>query len=150
MAFTKQLRYFLDVYEIGPANPTPKSLNSGKRAMAYIAPAISIDTVDLTTSKVISIKYQDGYKGEYSLDLGTTWLEYKEPITVSENTIVLARTVDNDGKVVMTSSFTITSVRTVEKNTVEPESIPTKDETDDKTGGEVIKPDDNKEGEDNE
>lgn len=117
-----------------------RRIGNHKGVMAYIAPAISIDTADLTTSKIITIKYQNGYKGEYSLDLGKTWLEYKKPITVSENTTVFARTIDNDGNVVRIASFTITSIRFEAKETIEPIEDPNKKEIDDESGGEVINP----------
>ena len=132
--------------EIGPENPAKRSLQSSRKAIAYIAPSIGIDTVDLTESKIVTINYQDGYIGEYSLDLGKTWMEYSDKIVVSENTTILARTVDKDGNVVRISSFTITTIKPKETQATEPTELKDKEETDDENGKEVINPD-SKEGE---
>ena len=113
-----------------------------KRAIAYIAPVIELDTLDLVSTKLVTITYQEGLKGEYSLDLGETWLEYKEGIYVEENTTILARTIDSEGKIVRTSSFTITTIKKEEVVTTPPEDKKDeKDETDDENGNETIKPD---------
>ena len=76
------------------------------------------------------------------------YLEYKEPITITENTTVLARTIDTEGKVIRLSSFTVTTIKKEEEKSTEPVENKEKEEIDDKTGSEVIKPDeDNKEDE---
>ena len=77
------------------------------------SPSIEINDVNWTVNKTIDITYPEGYRHEYSLDLGETWIEYLSPITVEKETIVLARVVDND-KVVSSSSFTITKIDTTE------------------------------------
>ena len=76
-------------------------------------PSISINDVNWTSSKTIEIIYPDGYKNEYSLDLGTTWNEYTEPITVEENTTIFTRVI-KDEKVIGSSSFVVTSIDNVE------------------------------------
>ena len=125
--------------------PTRSAPKLSSRAIAYVAPQIGIDTVDLTESKIISIAFQEGLKGEYSLDLGKTWIEYTKPITITESTIVLARTVDSEGKVIRISSFTVTTIKPKEIDTTEPTDIKDKEETTDEEGGEVIIPDDKEE-----
>ena len=77
------------------------------------SPSIEINDVNWSVNKTIDITYPEGYRNEYSLDLGETWIEYLSPITVEKETIVLARVVDND-KVVSSSSFTITKIDTTE------------------------------------
>ena len=89
-------------------------------------PSISINNVNWTSSKAIEITYPEGYKNEYSLDLGTTWNEYTEPITVETNTTIFTRVV-KDEKVIGSSSFVVTSI-----DNVEPEISLDIDETIDK------------------
>ena len=89
-------------------------------------PSISINDVNWTSSKTIEIIYPEGYKNEYSLDLGTTWNEYTEPITVEKNTTIFTRVV-KDEKVIGSSSFVVTSI-----DNVEPEISLDIDETIDK------------------
>ena len=89
-------------------------------------PSISINDVNWTSSKTIEITYPEGYKNEYSLDLGTTWNEYTEPITVETNTTIFTRVV-KDEKVIGSSSFVVTSI-----DNVEPEISLDIDETIDK------------------
>ena len=72
-------------------------------------PSITINDVNWTSSKTIEITYPEGYKNEYSLDLGTTWNEYAEPITVETNTTIFTRVV-KDEKVIGSSSFVVTSI----------------------------------------
>ena len=91
-----------------------------------IIPSISINDVNWTSSKTIEITYPEGYKNEYSLDLGTTWNEYTEPITVETNTTIFTRVV-KDEKVIGSSSFVVTSI-----DNVEPEISLDIDETIDK------------------
>ena len=76
-------------------------------------PSISINDVNWTSSKTIEITYPEGYKNEYSLDLGTTWNEYTEPITVETNTTIFTRVV-KDEKVIGSNSFVVTSIDNVE------------------------------------
>ena len=89
-------------------------------------PSISINDVNWTSSKTIEITYPEGYKNEYSLDLGTTWNEYTEPLTVETNTTIFTRVV-KDEKVIGSSSFVVTSI-----DNVEPEISLDIDETIDK------------------
>ena len=89
-------------------------------------PSILINDVNWTSSKTIEITYPEGYKNEYSLDLGTTWNEYTEPITVETNTTIFTRVV-KDEKVIGSSSFVVTSI-----DNVEPEISLDIDETIDK------------------
>ena len=89
-------------------------------------PSISINDVNWTSSKTIEITYPEGYKNEYSLDSGTTWNEYTEPITVETNTTIFTRVV-KDEKVIGSSSFVVTSI-----DNVEPEISLDIDETIDK------------------
>ena len=91
-----------------------------------VTPSISINDVNWTSSKTIEITYPEGYKNEYSLDLGTTWNEYTEPITVETNTTIFTRVV-KDEKVIGSSSFVVTSI-----DNVEPEISLDIDETIDK------------------
>ncbi len=72
-------------------------------------PIIEIDDASWTTTKTVIITYPEGYKNEYSLDLGESWIEYLSPITVEKESVVIARSVDND-KIVASSSFKITKV----------------------------------------
>ena len=76
-------------------------------------PSISINDVNWTSNKTIEITYPEGYKNEYSLDLGTTWNEYTEPITVETNTTIFTRVV-KDEKVIGSSSFVVTRIDNVE------------------------------------
>ena len=76
-------------------------------------PEIKINDTNWTSSKTIEISYSEGYKNEYSLDLGENWIEYEEPIIIEEEKIILARSLEDD-KVVGSSSYLITSVDNVE------------------------------------
>ncbi len=76
-------------------------------------PEIKINDTNWTSSKTIEISYSEGYKNEYSLDLGENWIEYEEPIVIEEEKIILARSLEDD-KVVGSSSYVITSVDNVE------------------------------------
>ena len=89
-------------------------------------PEITINDTNWTTTKTVEITYPEGYKNEYSLDLGTTWNEYTEPITVETNTTIFTRVV-KDEKVIGSSSFVVTSI-----DNVEPEISLDIDETIDK------------------
>ncbi len=76
-------------------------------------PEIKINDTNWTSSKTIEISYSEGYKNEFSLDLGENWIEYEEPIIIEEEKIILARSLEDD-KVVGSSSYVITSVDNVE------------------------------------
>ena len=75
------------------------------------APKITLNNTDLSESKLVSIKYLEGKIGEYSLDLGNTWIEYTGEIEVIENTIILARTKDENGNIISSSSMSITKIK---------------------------------------
>jgi hypothetical protein len=62
------------------------------------------------TSRIIDIKYNNDLINQYSLDLGSTWLTYLDMLTIDKNSIILARTLDNDGNIVDSSSLTITTL----------------------------------------
>ncbi len=62
---------------------------------------------DKANSK-FDITYKEGYKNEYSLDFGNTWIEYTKSINVDKNCTVIARVVDEIGDVISSSSYTIT------------------------------------------
>jgi len=78
-------------------------------------PEIKLDNTNWSTSKEISITYPTGdYINQYSIDLGTTWNIYTSPITLSEPTTVLSRSIDSSGNVVSSSSFKVTSIDNIE------------------------------------
>ena len=93
----------------GSSTLTITEINLRTNVIKDNSPLIEINDVNWTVNKTIDITYPEGYRNEYSLDLGETWIEYLSPITMEKETIVLARVVDND-KVVSSSSFTITKI----------------------------------------
>ena len=97
----------------GSSTLTITEINLRTNAIKDSSPSIEINDVNWSVNKTIDITYPEGYRNEYSLDLGETWIEYLSPITVENETTVLARVVDN-GKVVSSSSFTITKIDTTE------------------------------------
>ena len=76
-------------------------------------PVIEINDANWTLDKTVDITYPEGYRNEYSLDSGESWDEYLSPITVEKPLTVLARVVEN-GKVISSSSFTITKIDNIE------------------------------------
>ena len=59
----------------------------------------------------VTISYASSeYINQYSLDLGETWNSYKEPIIVTEETTIIARSVDVNANVVSSSSFKVTKL----------------------------------------
>ena len=62
-----------------------------------------------TVQKELTITYPQGYKNEYSLDGGTTWLEYANPLIIEKNGIIFARST-SDNKVVSSSTIKITTI----------------------------------------
>ena len=88
-------------------------INLRDNTVSNNVPEININDVNWAVSKTIDIIYPEGYKNEYSLDLGETWIEYLSPITVDKPTVILARVVDND-KIVSSSSFNISKVDSVD------------------------------------
>ena len=73
-------------------------------------PVITTSSTEWTTSKFITIAYPDGYTNEYSVDNGITWETYTGDFEVTANKTVFARTVDGDGKMISSSSLTITMI----------------------------------------
>ena len=60
-------------------------------------------------SKKVVINYPEGYKNEYSLDGGLSWIEYKGEITLTENTTIISRMTSED-KYISGSSQTISQI----------------------------------------
>ena len=88
-------------------------INLRDNTVSNNVPEININDTNWAVSKTIDIIYPEGYKNEYSLDLGETWIEYLSPITVDKPTVIIARVVDNE-KIVSSSSFNISKVDSVE------------------------------------
>ena len=74
-------------------------------------PRISIDTTDWTLTKKATIKYHEGLTNQYSLDNGATWNTYSGPITLNEQKIIIARSLQNN-KVVGSRTFTVHKIDT--------------------------------------
>ena len=91
------------------------------------APVVNVENTD--TGKLVTVVNNTEYKLEYSLDYGTTWFEYTDGIKVDKNTTIFTRVVDN-GKVVSSSTYTITSIKEIEEvkeestNVLPSETIP--------------------------
>ena len=69
-------------------------------------PKITINTPDWETSKTVSIYYHENLTNQYSLDFGSTWQNYTGPITLDNQTVVLARSLE-DNVVVGNASFNV-------------------------------------------
>ena len=89
---------------------SPKSIAKTGKTQTVANPEITINETGWSTSKEINISYVEGYKKEYSIDKGKTWIEYTEPITITDESVIFARSVDNDGNVVASSSYIIEKV----------------------------------------
>ena len=86
-------------------------------------PEFKIGASDEANSKYIEINFKDNLINQYSLDYGQTWNNYTQGINVTENTIIIARSIDEGGNVITSSSFTITKIVTNdEENIVEDEN----------------------------
>ena len=72
-------------------------------------PRISIDSTEWTTSKKVTIDYRTGFTNQYSLDLGATWKTYSAPITLNDQAIVIARSLQGN-KVVGSRTFTVNNI----------------------------------------
>ena len=101
------------IINAGSKELTINEINIRKELEEKNPPIIETNDVNWTTSKTIEITYPEGYKNEYSLDLGETWIEYTEPITISDETTILTRVLDGE-KVISSSSYIITKVDSVE------------------------------------
>lgn len=78
-------------------------------------PEIKINDSKWSTSKSVDILYPTGdYRKEYSLDNGETWSIYDTNIILNDNAIILARVVDENGKVVSSSSMVVTKIDNVD------------------------------------
>ena len=72
-------------------------------------PVISTDK-NWQQEKEITIKYQEGYINEYSIDKGITWNLYTGSFIVEENTTIIARSKTQQGKYVDASSYQVTKI----------------------------------------
>ena len=52
----------------------------------------------------------DIYTKQISVDSGNTYTNYTEPVTVTQNTVIIARLVDSNGKVISSASLEITNL----------------------------------------
>lgn len=78
-------------------------------------PEIKINETKWSTSKSVDILYPTGdYRKEYSLDNGETWSIYDTNIILNDNTVILARVVDENGKVISSSSMVVTKIDNVD------------------------------------
>ena len=77
-------------------------------------PSYAINNVS-TSEKEISITYPQGYKNEYSIDNGITWNLYTDIINVDKNLTIYARSIDESGKVVSSSSMKVTGIEEIEQ-----------------------------------
>lgn len=78
-------------------------------------PEIKINETKWSTSKSVDILYPTGdYRKEYSLDNGETWNIYDTNIILNDNTVILARVVDENGKVISSSSMVVTKIDNVD------------------------------------
>ena len=75
-------------------------------------PIIATNTSNWSLTKMVSIIYPSGYTNEYSIDRGTTWNTYTDSFEVDDESIIFARSVDNNGKVVSSSSYKVTKIDT--------------------------------------
>ena len=88
-------------------------VSEGREIDSSYVPKITIDEANWALSKVATVKYYtEEYKNEYSIDNGITWNAYVGPIRLEEPTNVIARTVDENGKVYGSSNFIITKIDT--------------------------------------
>ena len=78
-------------------------------------PEIKINDSKWSTSKSVDILYPTGdYRKEYSLDNGETWNIYDTNIILNNNAVILARVVDENGKVISSSSMVVTKIDNVD------------------------------------
>ncbi|MBE6160970.1 MAG: hypothetical protein E7158_01940 [Firmicutes bacterium] len=94
---------------------SPKSL-MGTRSITQVQPDTSgHKKLEYETPKInyndgkISITYPQGYRNEYSFD-ANEWISYENEIDITENKVIFARTVDENGKVISSSSLNITTI----------------------------------------
>ena len=98
-----------------PIYSSPKSL-MGTRSITQVQPDTSgHKKLEYETPKInyndgkISITYPQGYRNEYSFD-ANEWISYENEIDITENKVIFARTVDENGKVISSSSLNITTI----------------------------------------
>ena len=77
-------------------------------------PSFAINNLS-TSEKEISITYPQGYTNEYSIDNGITWNLYTDIINVDKNLTIYARSIDESGKVVSSSSMKVTGIEEIEQ-----------------------------------
>ena len=73
------------------------------------APKFHMDSFELSSTKEITIDYPSEFINEYSLDLGQTWILYKEPIKIDKNLTIIARTRSSDN-ILSAASLTVTKI----------------------------------------
>lgn len=119
----------VSVVEI-PNNSKKAIINSGTSALSITEinlrdqsnavsdidlPEIKINETKWSTSKSVDILYPTGdYRKEYSLDNGETWNIYDTNIILNDNSVILARVVDENGKVISSSSMVVTKIDNVD------------------------------------
>lgn len=79
-----------------------------------LPPSYVINNVS-TSEKEISITYAQGYTNEYSIDGGITWNLYTDIIKADKNITIYARSIDESGKVVSSSSMKVTGIEEIEQ-----------------------------------
>ena len=72
-------------------------------------PMIMIDDTKWTTSKVVTINYHEGLTDQYSLDYGITWKTYTGPVTLDNQGVIIARSLQGN-TVVGSASFTVNNI----------------------------------------
>ena len=123
---TYYISFYIDLWEVKPYKVTSSSVNinsvrgnQGQEPQQNVdeqkqlieSPRITLDNItDYAVSKVVTINYVDGYRNEYSLD-ATNWNSYTGPVNITEKgTTIYARSIDESGKVVSSSSYKITKI----------------------------------------
>ena len=89
-------------------------INQSQEVIPITPPKFAINNVS-TSEKEISITYPQGYTNEYSIDNGITWNLYTDIIKVDKNITIYARSIDESGKVVSSSSMKVTGIEKIEQ-----------------------------------
>jgi len=71
--------------------------------------SVEPETNNWVQKKTVTITYDSGYKNEYSIDGGKTWVEYTKPLEFKNPGTVIARSHD-EVNYVTSSSFSVTKV----------------------------------------
>ena len=80
----------------GDKDLTIKELKIEGSNVAEYYPVIMVNDSNWSSEKNITIKYNNYYKNEYSLDEGTTWKDYTGPITINKKTTIIAKSSKNN------------------------------------------------------